>query len=335
MYIKKIKRHWLSIGFICLCYQPLHAEAWFTGPLIAPAGQVLPLGHINPQLFGYKIKNIGNYDASGHLLKDGHSLSKQINPFVTYGLTDKMDMQFSIPYSFNQGPGVSIDQTDPENALFIPPTNVAASGIGDTSVGFGYQVLTQDNHQWRPDLRVTLIETIPTGHFEQLDPTKNGTDGIGSGTYQTQFAMNFQHLTKFNDINYLTTYLSFGYLLSQPTTLHGLSSYGGTGLTIGKLQAGDLYSVDLATEFSLTQHWGAVMEIYYTTQKGAHFIGEVDPNDATLSIGDNHQMQTSLAPAIEYNFSEHYGIILGEWFTIAGKNTPAFTSTVLLFNVYF
>jgi hypothetical protein len=43
----------------------------------------------------------------------------------------------------------------------------------------------------------------------------------------------------------------------------------------------------------------------------------------------------SLAPAIEYNWSDYVGIITGAWFTIAGRNALTFISSVTALNVVF
>ncbi len=45
--------------------------------------------------------------------------------------------------------------------------------------------------------------------------------------------------------------------------------------------------------------------------------------------------QWSLAPAIEYDWSTHFGVISGVWFTVAGRNAPAFANWVTAANFYF
>ncbi|MDF1757684.1 MAG: hypothetical protein P1U74_05245 [Legionellaceae bacterium] len=47
-------------------------------------------------------------------------------------------------------------------------------------------------------------------------------------------------------------------------------------------------------------------------------------------IGNGNNVFFSLAPAIEYNFSAHLGLIGGAWFTVAGKNTPNSVTSILM-----
>jgi hypothetical protein len=45
--------------------------------------------------------------------------------------------------------------------------------------------------------------------------------------------------------------------------------------------------------------------------------------------------QWSVAPAIEYNWSKNVGLIVGSWFSFAGRNSVRFISGVAALNIYF
>jgi hypothetical protein len=203
-------------------------------------------------------------------------------------------------------------------------------------------VLTQKNNasgwkRWIPNLRFTLQEIIPTGRYNNLDPTNLGTDGTGYGSYQTAFALNFQYLYFFWDKYYLSTRLSLNHVYAQSTQLTGLSSYGGSLETRGRIDPGNLNSIDLAGELSVTQNWSLVMEGLYLTRQASRFQGfpGLDAQGLPLGIGYHPIVELSVAPAIEYNFSEHYGIIGGVWFSVRGKDSPDFQSVVVALNIYF
>jgi hypothetical protein len=59
-----------------------------------------------------------------------------------------------------------------------------------------------------------------------------------------------------------------------------------------------------------------------------------DSNASLLAATNEREasIQYSLAPAIEYNWSEKLGLIAGCWLTIAGKNSRKFTSGVIALN---
>ncbi|CEK10436.1 transporter family protein [Legionella hackeliae] len=291
---------------------------WFTGPLLAPAGHTIPRGHTNLEVYGFYTDNEGIYTRHWKLIHTPRSESIVGNPIFSHGLTDKLDIQYGIPYVYNKNQGAS------------------AQGLGDTSVALGYQLLEQKGSSWRPDLRVTVQEIIPTGKFETLNPLNNGADATGLGSYQTGIAFNFQHLRQIGETHYLRTRLSLNYLHAYDVDIEGASSFGGTTQTLGTINPGSLFTADLAAEFTLTQNWVAVMEGYYASRAATRFRGFIG-NDAQgnpASIGHGDIEEITLSPAIEYNFSPNIGIIAGPWFTVSGRETTKFISYVAAINAY-
>lgn len=293
------------------------AGPWFTGPLLAPAGHTIPRGHSNLEIYGFYTINEGIYTRNWKLVHTPHSKSVVGNPIFSHGLTDKIDVQYGIPYVYNKNLGSQ------------------SQGIGDTSVALGYQLLEQKDSKWMPDLRITVQEIIPTGNFEDLDPLNNGTDATGLGSYQTGVALNFQHLKPLGT-HYLRTRLSLNYLAPSTVNIRGLSSFGGTAQTLGNIDPGALFTADLAAEFTLTQKWVAVMEGYYASRGATSFNGFIGNNakGELGSIGHGDIEEITLSPAIEYNFSPNVGIIAGPWFTVSGRETTEFLSYVVALNAY-
>ncbi len=120
----------------------------------------------------------------------------------------------------------------------------------------------------------------------------------------------------------------------------------------------------MAAEYSITQNWVAVIETYILAQQASSFTGVITTDSSSFdqqvaqsrvlnkhgrlkritfnnitpsqhniggsdNIGSGNVAEITLAPALEYNFSENLGIIGGAWFTLSGKNTPAFISTMI------
>lgn len=318
-----------------LMNQNSYAEPWFTGPLLAYTGQTVPRGHINGNLSFSNAQITNVYSSSWQLQPTPTANSAQISPQFAYGLTDHMDLQLNGAYFINQ-----FNRANYEH-------------ISDTSIMLGYQALTQPKNNLWPDLRITLQEILPTGLYDKFSLSKSGTEATGLGSYQEIIGFNFQYLTHIHDAHYLNSFLNVTYTHAGTVTINGLSSYGGTTLTHGRIAPGDSISTDIAGELTLTQNWVAVMEANVIFQQGTKFKGtvgdpslDVDPitslsyqqfptrhnRGGSPNLNGGSLSEISLAPAMEYNFSVNYGVIMGVWFTVAGRNTPAFVTPMFQFN---
>lgn len=312
---KKINVLFTITMLISCFYKVAYAGPWFTGPLLAPAGRTVPLGHFNFEMYAFDTNLTGEYDATGKKIKIPPFKSLQYNPLFTYGLADNVDAEISVPYTINNSVGKR------------------AEHIGDTTVILGFQALRQQPKSWVPNIRMVLAEVIPTGRYDNLNPTDLGTGITGAGCYQTILGVRFQDLSQFSETHYLRTRLALSYVYADPDKTTGKSGFGGTLTTRGHIKPGNTMGVDLAGEFTVTQNWVAVMEVYYIYHQESQFTGQ-DPYLGKLLIHHPAFFTTSIAPAIEYNFSKHFGVIGGVWLTVKGKNSPAFSSAVIAFNTY-
>lgn len=318
MYTRQISINLLALLMILSYCKIASAGPWFTGPLLAPAGHTIPRGHTNLEMYGFYTVNEGVFNRHWKLIHTPGSESIVGDPIFSHGLTDRIDIQYAVPYAYNRNQGKSSQR------------------ISDVSAVLGYQLIEQKDSKWIPDLRVTLQEVIPTGKHDRLNSLNNGADGTGLGSYQTGLALNFQHLLQLGETHYLRSRLSLSYLYASPVDLNGLSVYGGTPLTRGTIRPGNLSSVDVAAELTLTQNWVAVMESYVANRGSTRFSGSIG-NDALGrpgTIGHGSVDEITLAPAVEYNFSPNIGLIAGPWFTLAGRETSDFISYVVALNAY-
>ena len=298
------------------------ASPWFTGPILASNGQTVDKGHFNFETYGF------------YTIYPEDFRNLQPSPVLTLGLTHLLDIQASAPYNFSWA------------------KNQYGTGIGDTSLGFGLQVFKQKEHLWYPSLRVVVQELFPTGRYENLNPAQLGTDQTGGGSYQTTVALDFQHLIEFQGSHYLRSRLNLVGSKGTVVKVNGVNAYGGIPTTHGKVNPGQGLSVDMAFEYTLTQHWVPVFEALYVTSSSSTFTG--DPGIVTLykpsqpmgttggnpgftpggAIGGAGVTQYSLAPALEYNFNQNLGIIGGVWFSISGPASAQYTSYVIALNYY-
>jgi hypothetical protein len=269
-------------------------------------------------MYTFYTLDTGRYNNRGkwiHTLTDN---SKVLNPVFSHGILNNVDIQYSVPYVFNRNHGKE------------------KHDFGDPAVTLGYQFLRQKDSKWLPNLRVTLQEIIPIGEYKQLEPSLNGTDATGIGSYQTAFGLNFQHLAKWSEEHYLRTRFVVNYIAARVVDVHGLSVYGGTPFTEGRIKPGAMWTADLAGEFTLTQNWALVMEGFTSHRQATHFkgtVGEVS-DGRPGSIGRGAQVLYTLAPAIEYNFTSTIGLLAGTWFTVRGHNATHFNTYVVALNMF-
>ncbi len=313
-----LKRHLIIINLlvtITLC-TPSFADPWFTGPLLAPAGKTMPLGAANLETYGFFTTNDGIYNSKGAKIRTPLFATKQLNPLFTYGLADGVDAQLSVPYSFNQSQGVKRQH------------------IADTSVLLGFQALKQRPDAYLPNLRITAQQIFPTGRFDSFNPTDHGTGTTGSGGYQSVITFNFQYLQQLTELHYLRGRLSLAYLHAFPYVLQSEFLNHPAPQVNGTVQPGDLVSGDIAVEYTLSQNWVAVMEAYSFFHQASSFSGyaAIDENGQLTLVGHQDLFAVTLAPAIEYNITQQYGIIAGYWLSVKGRNVPAFGSFVIAIN---
>lgn len=316
LYEKSVEFYFFGIGtdftmyirsLVLLCVSNLAiAGPWMTGPLLAPSGKTIPAGHFNFEPYGFYT----SYPAGFRNI--------EAVPILSVGITDFLDIQTTLPFDYSWDKGQN------------------GEDIGDFSLGFGLQVLRQKEGSWLPDLRFVVQEVFPTGRFERLSPDKFGTDQTGVGSYQTFLGLNFQQVSTLPSDHYLRTRLSLTAALPADVSVEGVNVFGGTSGTKGNVRPGNSYAVDLAFEYSLTQHWVPVFEALYATSSTTNFNGNpgFTPGGTLANVGGRGGNQASLAPALEYNFTSNLGVIGGVWFSVTGPHAAKFVSAALAVNYY-
>lgn len=309
----------VSLAFPIYADDNSNSDPWLTGPLLAPAGETVPQGHVNIETYMFYTDDYGIYNSRSKIthIPVATSLSPTLD--FSYGLTSWMDMDIVAPYYFNSSEGAH------------------SNGIGDMGLGVGFQILKDKPGAWMPSLRLTLQETFPTGSFKNLDPNDNGSDAMGAGAYQTNVSANFQKGFQFGNGKYLSSRLSFSYTLPTYANVSSFNAYGGVANTHGQVKLGSVFTTDLGLEYTLTRHWAPALDIVYTTNQKNNFSG--NPGTTSSGLPANMSFESgeslSLAPAMEYNFNEHVGVIAGSWFSVYGHNKPSFVSGVAALNLYF
>lgn len=281
---------------------------WFTGPLLVPAAECNPKGDASWQPYLFVTNNFGEYDS--HWQPQNTPNTWNVIPFVdvTYGLSSFMDIEATASFVYNYSQGSS------------------AVRFTDWSLILGFQGLRDTLGTWEPNLRITLQQVFPFGQYDHLNPKKHGTDGSGSGAYQTAINFTFDKTFLYATDKYFRIRWSLGYFFPVPVHIQGLSVYGGAPGTDGKVFPGQTFLGYLSGEVQITQHWAFACDSEYLIKRHDRFSGKpgTGGDGEKASVGNPFSVQISMAPAIEYSFSENFGLIGGVWFSVAGKNASRF-----------
>lgn len=289
---------------------------WLTGPLLAPSGNVVPLGSINIEPYLYCSYFTGVYGLDWKTIERPVFSSYALNVPIQFGIAPRVD--------FTVSPTVYMNRTQGKHTW----------GFGDFVLATGIQLVKEGENY--PSVKLALQELFPSGKYDQLDPELLFTDGIGGGSYVSSIAIvlgKFFVVQKTHDLNIRFT---AAYSFPSAVSLKGLSFYGGAPNTKGRYYPAQLATMDLGLEYSLTRNWALALDVLYNYATRTKFVGKngiglVSPLGGVLTEVSS---QFSLAPAIEYNWSQSIGLIAGAWFTIAGRNANVFRNAVIAFNYY-
>lgn len=287
-------------------------DPWYAGPLLTGSAHMMPPGKALVQPYVFVTDNYAAWDHKRRTVDTPTrvNLNPSISPFE-FGVTDWLDVSISVQGSWNwQG-------------------SKHGGGLGDSSVTLGFPILVED--LYTPAIRVTYGETFPTGRYQKLSPRKSGLDGVGAGSYQSNFGFRIAKLFFWSYKHPLNLRANFTYTIPTDVHVRGFNSYGGGFDTNGTVHPGNSASANAAYEFSFSQNWVLATDIVYAWSNSTSFSGRRGTNaDGTpAKVGSGSSDQLSLCPAIEYNPYANLNFIAGVWFDVYGRNTSKFISAIV------
>ena len=231
---------------------------------------------------------------------------------------------------FQMGLLSSLDFTLNAQGVYSKRGAIHASGLGDSEIALGFQLIRES--QQKPGLRLALTESFPTGRYQKLNPKKMGIDATGSGAYTTTCSLNLSKVFWWMANHPFSWRLSLNYAFpTMPLEVKDWNAYGGGHGTKGKVRPGNSATLETSIELSFTQKWVFALDLAYNYQDKTTFHGKkgwIKPNQVA-SVGMPSSDNLSFAPAIEYNHSDHLGMLAGVWFSALGRNSGNFATGVL------
>lgn len=320
----------LSLLIACVCLpaavwggnsenrQPEPSGPWFTGTLLSTRGLTLDRGRTVVEPYVYFTRYGGLYNDNWRLQSATVSRTIVQQTYFIYGLTNRIDVEIAPQWLQNSAGGESI------------------SGFGDFPLQLGFQALRSPADSWLPNVRIWVQEVFPTGRYNNLSPSITGLGGTGGGSFATTLGIGMQKAIRLGGNHVFRYRVNATYGFFSPVKVDGFNTYGGGFGTEGRVEPGSVTTLIVAGEYSLTRHLVLALDIGFQTINTTDFSGTtgVGVNGEPAMVGRGYGNLLTIAPAVEYNFNEHVGLIAGPWFSLRGKNTSEFFGLVAALFLY-
>jgi hypothetical protein len=291
------------------------SDAWWTGPLLANTAATLPKGHFAGETYVYDGATTGRYDAARHWHRAPHVDGYGSQTFLTYGITDRFTLAAIPRFAYTRvGHGESSSEL----------------GLGDVSLMGQYKLHQFHEGSWVPTASIAVEETFPTGRFQRLD---RPADGFGGGAYATQVSLYTQTYFWAPTGRIIRARFDVSWSTAQRTSVDDVSVFGTPKGFHGDAKPGDSTFTVLAFEYNMSRHWVAAVDFADAQSSNTQVRGRV----GALAFRTNSGWSDAryVAPALEYNWDSHVGLIFGARVPVRGRNTSAGVTPVAALNYAF
>jgi hypothetical protein len=277
---------------------------WFTGTLETPSPALSKAGLVAVEPYVIYQINTGSYDTKGkhQAVADDIRRTDSVT-LIKYGISNRLTFQ-ALP-SF----------------AHVSNAQASVTGVDDLPVELQYRFNDENNETGLPSVTASIGVSLPIGNYQRLSAD---LDGLGSGAYTLTEQILLQSL--FDTPHHHPVRLRLYGTVLEPlrdVALHGQSVYGtGQGFA-GHAAPGLAGNFGFGGGYSLTQRWVLALDLIQKFAHGSRIEG-VEALGNAVNIQQFGNARTGIAPAVEYNFSSHVGLIAGVALSIFGRNVPSY-----------
>jgi opacity protein-like surface antigen len=283
---------WSTAAFAADSTADRYAEAMksarWTGPLLASNAETLPQGHVYTEPYFFDGISGGDHHpgTSGFYqygLKDNWTVGVQ--PFFSLG-TQRYNREMAVG-DFKLLSQVRLSHFTPEHRV--------------------------------PSVAIVTNLVLPTGKDDHLRPLKQGH---GSGSFAPEVGVNIQQYFLLGNGRLLRARIN---VLKQFPLKHDVTgrSVFGTGPDFrGHARPGSKSTLIVGAEYSLTKEWVLAFDVEADAWGRTKVAGR-DGDGPLIRSTSSKSWNVGFAPAVEYNWSDRAGAILGVWIVPKGHNTAA------------
>jgi hypothetical protein len=294
---------------------PTVQAQWFTGSLEAPSPALPKAGLVAVEPYVIYQRNTGQYDSKGGLQPISDDI-RQVDSVTLfkYGITNRLSIQALT---------VAAHVWDSKNSV---------TGIGDLPIEFDYRFNNENNETGLPSVTASVGISSPIGDYQHLGVP---LDGLGTGTYSFKQGLLLQSL--FDTPNHHPVRLRLYGVALEPlanVTLHDMTVYGTTQGFVGHAAPGFAGNLGLGGGYCLTQRWVLAFDFIQKYAHGSRLVG-MDGTGNPVNSQQSGSARTGIAPAVEYNFSSHLGMIAGVEMSVAGRSTSSYVAPQIALSASF
>ncbi len=261
-------------------------DARWTGPLLASNANTLPRGHFYTEPYFFDVIAGGDHHPGS-------------SGFYQYGLRDNVTV------------GVQ-----PFFALGTQRHNREVA-IGD------FKLLSQVRvSNFTPDHRVPSVSLVanlvlPTGKHDHLAALKQGH---GSGSFAPEVGVNVQQIFLLDNGRLLRARINVLQRFPLRHQVTGRSVFGTGPEFRGHAKPGSKTTLIAGLEYSLTKEWVLAFDVEADAWGKTKVTGR-DGDGPLVKQTSPRSWNIGFAPAVEYNWSDRAGMIVGVWIIPKGHNT--------------
>jgi hypothetical protein len=288
---------------------------WFTGTLETPSPALSKAGLVAVEPYVIYQQNTGSYDTKGiHQAVSNDIRQTDSENLFKYGITNRLTFQ-ALP-----------------TFAHVWNDNASVTGVNDLPVELQYRFNDKNNETGFPSVTASIGMSLPIGKYQRLNV---GLDGLGSGAYTLTEQVLLQSLFETPHHHPVRVRL-YGSVLEPVANvaLHGMSVYGTSQGFVGHASPGMAGNFGFGGGYCLTQRWVIAFDIVQKFAHGSRIEG-ADALGNSVNTKQFGSARTGIAPAVEYNFSSHVGLIGGVELSVLGRNMSSYVAPQIALSASF
>lgn len=312
----------MALGIIsCAAHAADTREANFTGPLVTPNASALPTGLVAVEPYFIYAESHANYDAQGHRHDDkpGSHQWMLIAP-ITVGVAPRFNIQLTGGAAYNVSGSNHSD----------------GNHLADTTLTFQYMFIAPKEDGSGPAVSASYAHVFPTGKYDRLGT--NPLNATGTGASIDRLALFAQQLFWLDNGHPLRLRAQLAWNPAPARVyLDGMSAHGTTEVFQGWVKPGAALGVTAAVEYGLDRHWVLAADLAWSHQRSGTLQGVDCWPDGNQTVAQRKPVNWSysMAPAVEYNINENFGVIAGAQLSLAGHRSAAYVTPQVAVNMVF
>jgi hypothetical protein len=170
-----------------------------------------------------------------------------------------------------------------------------------------------------PSVALVTNLVLPTGKDDNLGALKQGH---GSGSFAPEIGINAQYYFLLSNGRLLRARINILKNFPLRHDVSGRSVFGTDPGFHGRARPGSKTTVVLGAEYSLTKEWVLAFDVERDRWGKTKLTGR-DGSGNAVQQTSRKSWNIGFAPAVEYNWSDRAGIIVGVWIVPKGHNTQS------------